>query len=145
MAKHDVQEDTNDQSLLDSRVATIPPSSPPMSMVEVIDKVVTKIGNPHTMCKHIVAGTTTDYLNASMDEIVMDMTLVPLVRTMDGLDIEDDSTSVALGFKEITALLSNMFNCDHQYVTKTMISKMNEFPIDDIRESYMRRQNGLLH
>lgn len=145
MSTNKIQEDIADAEFIEEDEKQVYNVDRPLDIADVVHKVTTVIGDPQVMCGHIAAGTTADYLNASLDTIILDMTIIPVARMLNELDQEDDASSVALGFKQIATTFASLFNKDQRSIEQIMIEKMNKFPIDDVREAYMHREKGTLH
>lgn len=143
MSSKKVQEDIAESGPSDDDVPALPDQS--MDMIDVIRRVTEVIGDPRTVCGHIAAGTMNDYLDASLDSIVLDMAIIPVARALNDLDADDDAASVTAGFRQIATIFASLFNKDQRSMEQSLISKMNSFPIDDVRESYSRRVQGALH
>lgn len=116
-----------------------------LEMADVINKVNDELCDEHIMCKHIAAGTTATYLDHVLGEVIMDMTIIPVARAILELESVDDAASVSQGFRTVAFMLSELFNMDYKSVETLMLERMNSFPIDDVREAYMRKEKHLLH
>ena len=116
-----------------------------IDMVDILMKVQDDLCNPHAMCKHIVAGTKSEYLVDVIGQIVMDMTIIPVARRELGLENVDDASTVSNGFHRIAGILADVFNEEQATIEQKMLETMNSFPVDDVREAYVHRSNGTLH
>lgn len=147
MSTKKIQEDISEagEQSQDETSTDINADSQPVTMDEVVARVEHTICDSHELCKHIAAGTTAEYLTTAVDAIVLDLTIVPIARLMNGDELEDDVGTVTDGFHRIASMLSAYFNQDQQSIETILTARMNSFPIDDVRQSYVLRKQGQLH
>lgn len=112
---------------------------------EVVDKVNKHYGHPSTMYAHIMNGTVNEYFNDVLDEVVYDLTIMPIARQLNDHAHDDDQESVTAGFRQITETLGFLFNKDDTAIFKEIIRRMNDYPVDDVREVYQLRHKNALH
>jgi hypothetical protein len=118
---------------------------PPYHMRDVIQRAQDIAADVSELCKHVQAGLLDEYYQWVMNELVMDLTIIPVIRAMHEVETYDDSDTVTSGFHAIANILSAMFQKDSRKVREDLIELMNEFPVDDVREAYVLRQQNLLH
>lgn len=116
-----------------------------MDMADMFNKVRDELCDPFVMCKHIADGTTSTYLTSVINQIVLDMTIIPAARQELSLDVVDDAATVSGGFHRIANMLSKAFNESQTTIEEQMVSVMNDFPVDDVRSAYVARHRNLLH
>lgn len=78
-------------------------------------------------------------------DTVLKLTIIPTERTFLGRESTDDEDSVSEAFESIIDQLAVAFNKSTLQVDKDIKRIMNDFPIDDVRESHMLARKGLLH
>lgn len=112
---------------------------------DVVDKVNHHYGHSKTMYDHIVNGTIDQYYEVVLDDVIYDLSIMPMARMLHDHDTEDDQASVTAGFRQITDMLGTVFNKDSTTIFKEMVKRMNEYPVDDVREAYQLRHKNALH
>ena len=112
---------------------------------EVVDKVNKHYGHPSTMYAHIMNGTVNEYFSVVLDDVVYDLTIMPIARQLNDQETDDDQETVTAGFRQITETLGFLFNKDGTAIFKEMVRRMNDYPIDDVREAYQLRRKNALH
>lgn len=112
---------------------------------DVVDKVHHHYGHSKTMHDHIVNGTVAQYYEVVLDDVIYDLSIMPVARSLNDYETEDDQASVTAGFRQITDMLGTVFNKDSSAIFKEMVKRMNEYPVDDVREAYQLRHKTALH
>lgn len=112
---------------------------------EVIDKVNHHHCSPSVMYTHITNGTLPEYYNVVLDEVIYDLAIMPVARNLHDHDNDDDQATVTAGFRQITDVLGSVFNKDGNAIFKEVVRRMNDYPIDDVREAFAARHHNLLH
>jgi len=121
----------------------LPPS--PVEMTDLVSKIQEQCGDLSAMYSHIVNKTTEEYLAKMVQTVVLDLTLIPVVRSLKGLSgPSDDAQTVSSGFKSIAKTIANLFNKEQHEIESRIVEEMNTFPVDDVRQAYLLRfQNRL--
>lgn len=119
--------------------------NPLLEFHELVDKVHMHHGNPSTMYRHIMNGTIKEYYSVVLDEIIYDLTIMPIARNLHGHDSDEDQQTVTAGFRRITEALGIVFNKDSGAIFKELVRRMDDYPIDDAREAYSLRYHNKLH
>lgn len=112
---------------------------------DVVDKVNHKYGHSKAMHDHITNGTITQYFEVVLDDVIYDLSVMPMARMLHDHDNDDDQASVTAGFRQITDTLGYVFNKDSTAIFKELVRRMNDYPVDDVREAYHLRHKNALH
>ena len=112
---------------------------------DVVDKVNHKYEHSKVMHDHITNGTITQYFEVVLDDVIYDLSVMPLARMLHDHDNDDDQASVTAGFRQITDTLGYVFNKDSTAIFKELVRRMNDYPVDDVREAYHLRHKNALH
>ena len=111
---------------------------------DVVDKVNHKYGHSKVMHDHITNGTIAQYFEVVLDDVIYDLSIMPMARMLHDHDNDDDQASVTAGFRQITDTLGFVFNKDSTAIFKELVRRMNDYPVDDVREAYhLRHKNAL--
>ena len=112
---------------------------------DVVDKVNHKYGHSKVMHDHITNGTIAQYFEVVLDDVIYDLSIMPMARMLHDHDNDDDQASVTAGFRQITDTLGYVFNKDSTAIFKELVRRMNDYPVDDVREAYHLRHKNALH
>lgn len=112
---------------------------------DVVDKVNHKYGHSKVMHDHITNGTIAQYFEVVLDDVIYDLSIMPMARMLHDHDNDDDQASVTAGFRQITDTLGFVFNKDSTAIFKELVRRMNDYPVDDVREAYHLRHKNALH
>lgn len=112
---------------------------------DVVDKVNHKYGHSKVMHDHITNGTIAQYFEVVLDDVIYDLSIMPMARMLHDHDNDDDQASVTAGFRQITDTLGYVFNKDSTAIFKELVRRMNDYPVDDVREAYQLRHKNALH
>lgn len=112
---------------------------------DVVDKVNHKYGHSKVMHDHITNGTIAQYFEVVLDDVIYDLSIMPMARMLHDHDNDDDQASVTAGFRQITDTLGFVFNKDSTAIFKELVRRMNDYPVDDVREAYQLRHKNALH
>ena len=112
---------------------------------DVVDKVNHKYGHSKVMHDRITNGTITQYFEVVLDDVIYDLSVMPMARMLHDHDNDDDQASVTAGFRQITDTLGYVFNKDSTAIFKELVRRMNDYPVDDVREAYHLRHKNALH
>lgn len=86
-----------------------------------------------------------DYYVQVLNNIVVDITMMPVHRDEDGLDPINDPESMELMFRQIVHVLAETFDKEYQDINNDLFTLIKSFPITDYRTASALRQQNRLH
>jgi hypothetical protein len=125
---------------------TLSPSAPQIIEVQdVVDKLDHLLLNVDEFYLHTSSNSLDQYYQQMIDNIVLDLTIIPVNQALLGLEPIDDVGSVNAGLLEMSGMLARFFNKTSSAVEQDVYNRMNTFPVDDIREARHLKHNNRLN
>lgn len=122
----------------------IVPAMPVLSVDDVVN-LASSLCDVSEKTRHIINGTEQQYYKNVIQSIVYHMTVIPVDRVVHESDESDESSDVMIAFTTISHTLADFFGKPATNVEEDMVDAMDKFPIDDVRQSRILQQRGLLH
>lgn len=117
------------------------------------DQLITKFRDQLTDVEqqrsHILKGTLDQYYHDTIQQVITDVTLLPLVRTQleseTYHDQETDRDALHTAVLAIITLFSETFGKSRSEVEMDFQVYMKNYPVDDVREAARLRADNRLH
>jgi hypothetical protein len=127
------------------QMPTIPSDDVQFTIEDIVKKVEQRSSDIHALFVHTCDGTMDDFYSEIMNEVVYDITVFPVERSVQQVEIQDDQKSVVRGLHHIAEIVSNAFGRSQHDVELDILERMNEYPVDDMRQSRTLYHKNLLH
>lgn len=114
-------------------------------MQNVVDLLDDQLHNIVLFCSHVSANTIEAYYQQIIDTIVLNLTVIPTNQEFLHLAPQDDTAGVTAGIKYMSSRLAWFFHKSDKDVEKDLFSKMNTFPVADVRNAQWLRHTNMLH
>lgn len=116
------------------------------SFEQVVDKVNKMLMDVQLQRYHILNGTTDQFYRDMMQQVITDVTLIPVYRgdsaTVDPDVDRDDMHDAILAIVQIMAYT---FGKDQRSVEKDFCAQIKMFPVEDVRTAARLKESNRLH
>ena len=127
-------------------ITTSNPSIAPriVGVQDVVNKLECDLLDINQFYIHTSTNSLEAYYHQMVDSVVLDLTVIPINQRILGIVPEDDASSVNAALICLANTLAQFFNKIPQDVELDIFSRMNTFPVDDIRQSlWLQHTNRL--
>jgi hypothetical protein len=112
---------------------------------DIVKKVEQRSSDIHNLFVHTRDGTMDEFYSEIVDEVIFDITIFPVERSAQQVEVQDDQKSVVRGLHHIAEIIADVFGRPQHDVELDILERMNEFPVDDVRQSRTLYHKNLLH
>jgi hypothetical protein len=120
-------------------------SDPLLTLDDLVVKVEAQVSDFGSIADRFQAGSLDTYYDTLKQQTVTDLLLIPARRLAQQLEVTDDTDTVQQAVEKIAYLLSTLVDKTSKEVQQDIMSCVQKFPFEDVRQATFLKHNNKLN
>lgn len=117
---------------------------PLLTLDDLVGKVEAQVSDFGSMASRFQAGSLDTYYDSLKQQTVTDLLLIPARRLAQNMEVTDDADTVQEAVEKIAYLLSTLVDKTSTEVQRDIMSCVQKFPFEDVRQAtFLKHTNKL--